>query len=105
VRFTLLLDRHPEALGESVGAFLIALDDAPIFVGKSDWPPGFARLLRSGYRPPACIAPAADCCLSCSAGETHATKETSEITVAKRISMPSLLKWALDIALEALEAN
>jgi hypothetical protein len=49
VRLTLLFDRYPDALGEGVGAFLIALDDALIFAGKLDWPPSFTRLLRSGY--------------------------------------------------------
>jgi len=35
-------------------------------------------------------ASAADCCLACSAGKTHATKETTEMMVTKRRSMVSL---------------
>ena len=38
VRLTLLLDRHPDALGEGVGAFLIALDHALILGSKLDRP-------------------------------------------------------------------
>jgi hypothetical protein len=43
VRSVLLIDRHPDALGKSVSTVLIAFDDAPIFVGKSDRPRGSAR--------------------------------------------------------------
>jgi hypothetical protein len=44
VRFALLVYCHPDALGKSVRAFLIALDDALILVGKSDRPPSFPGL-------------------------------------------------------------
>jgi hypothetical protein len=40
VRSALLIHRHPDALGESIGAFLKALDPAPILVGKFDRAPG-----------------------------------------------------------------
>jgi hypothetical protein len=36
---------------------------------------------------PACIAAGTDCCLASSAGKTHATKERTEMMLAKRISM------------------
>jgi hypothetical protein len=39
----LLIDRHPDALGESIRAFLKALDPAPILVGKFDRAPGLGR--------------------------------------------------------------
>lgn len=43
VRPALLIDRHPDALGKSVRAFLKALDPTSILVGKFCWPPGLGR--------------------------------------------------------------
>lgn len=97
----MLVYRQTDALGESVRAFLKALDDALIFVSKSDRPPfstacGFPAM---GSPAATCIATAAVRWPACSSGETHAaTRNTGKITAAKRIIMVSFLKGFFDVA-------
>ena len=76
MRSALLIHCHTDALSKSFGTFLITLDQALILVRKSDWPPGLAR----------------------HCGACLATKETTEIMLAKRIGIVSLLKQAVSAA-------